>query len=260
MTDEVVYQESDISPRTYHVQVRLWRSGPAKKRDGRRGDIILEDVTAPPEVARWLASPTCTRGNKSTLKGATVDIWVDGEAVGDTSIDIPDADAVDDSPAPPALSLPPEAGNFKMWEALSRQAEIQHQKDVSRYEAIIKGYEQEIDDLATRALEAKEQSDARIAKILASESKLLELVDLRMVRLHDELGRQSERRSAAMTALDRDSQVFEDLREKLSSVENKSILDTALEVVKDKESLGNILEAVGAIRAVIKGEINMPDL
>lgn len=60
-----------------HVQIRVWKSGP-RDAEGRPGDIILEDMQAPIEVARWLASPQCS---KRTGPRKRVYIYVDDHLV-----------------------------------------------------------------------------------------------------------------------------------------------------------------------------------
>lgn len=259
MTDEIVYQEEEQTPKTtYHVQVRLYKGGGPSK-DGRRGKIALEDLAAPPEVARWLASPECCRGNKATLYGQLIDVWIDDHKVGDTSVNVPDADAVDDAPPspPPAPAkreaLPQELEIVRLTQYLEGLREnVEAAKQ--RHDIEIAAYEEEIAKAAEKT-----------AKALEEEESLLEKCKARRTAMHEELQTLSDHRSTMIKALDADSEVYDDLREKLASVENKGLVgqivdtvDSLAEVVSNEKAmdgLAKVIQAVQLARMAAKGGV-----
>ncbi|MBZ5715270.1 hypothetical protein [Nannocystis pusilla] len=76
----------------HRIQVRL-EDGGQKKRDGRRGQIVLEDDSVSDTVARWLMSPKCKKAEKGPGGRRQSYIWIDDVLWTGASEDIPDADA-----------------------------------------------------------------------------------------------------------------------------------------------------------------------
>jgi len=183
ITDQITQEEPEIEDveivDSSHVQIRIWKSGP-KASDGRHGDIVLEDLQAPIEVARWLRSPQC---RKVTGPRKRIYCWIDDVLLDNrSSLPIPEEDADERTVSLPARQGDPFASTQAYQERLEKTAQLaEHQ-----LRATLAAYEEQIikardfrDKEVASCYTSIEQARQRLARELEREDTELEAVNTR---------------------------------------------------------------------------------
>jgi hypothetical protein len=175
---EVIY---DFTAK-HKIQVRLEDGGP-KKRDGRRGVIVLEDPEAPESVVRWLKSPTCKKSERGPNGRRQAYLWVDDAMVPTLSVDVPDADAEPEETAPgTGIAL--------------QQADHAHQAHLAK---LTRALEQALEEARERqrqeVAELRKQRDEEIKVCNLQIKEARERLALELQREADELEQLAARRA-----------------------------------------------------------------
>ena len=258
MTDRVV-QEEDIPDveivETSHVQIRVWKSGP-RDADGRHGDIIIEDLQAPIEVAQWLRSAQC---RKQSGPRKRVYVWVDDDLVVNAdSLPIPEEDDPVRVPAP----APVRAHDTQAIEVL--------QAYQARLRAEIEALERDLETTKRRCLE--ESKTARIMRDQEVEACLNSILNARD-RLEKELQREereledldrrrrilSEQRESLAGSIKTDADIYASLRDRLTDMRDHGTAEGFMgkvgEMMDRSERFSEMVEGLLALGTVKIGEV-----
>jgi len=226
-----------------HVQIRIWKSGP-KASDGRHGDIALEDLQAPVEVAQWLRSAQC---RKITGPRKRVYVWIDDVLLDNRqSLPIPDDDADERTVTLPARQGDHFASTQAYQERLEKTAELaerQLQATLQAYEdQILKAREYRDKEVAT-CYQAIEQARLRLARELEREDQEIESINVRRSVI-------SNQRTDLAGDLNSFQSVMNDLKESIQSPEKEEagIVERVSDVIKlandenIQHGIGNLLQ------------------
>ena len=169
-----------------HVQVRVWKSGP-RGPDGRPGDILLEDLTAPMEVARWLASPQCS---KRTGPRRRVYIYIDDHLVSNADA-LPIAE--EDDPIREQVPATHRPDGFAALQAYQARLETQAALAERTLEATLQAYQAQIeqarifrDKEVSTCYAQVEEARLRLARELRREDLELEALAKRRAVINDQ--------------------------------------------------------------------------
>lgn len=239
---EVIYDFS----RKYKIQVRI-EDGGKTKRDGRRGQIVLEDPEAPESVKKWLLSPACRKSERGPGGRRQCYLWIDDVMVPTLSVDIPDFDAEPE----PSTALAAVSAQVAETEAAK--------KYLAHLLSEIKFAEQDLTETRTRvqgeikaALEYRDEElrlcNALIDDVRARLAKELEREDEAMKAL-------GERRAQQAKQMVEDDTIFGLVRashgKKLLAQEEKSWARAALETPAGMLAVGLAADKMGIPPAVV---------
>lgn len=210
-----------------HVQIRIWKSGP-KGSDGRHGDIVIEDLQAPIEVAQWLRSAQC---RKVTGPRKRIYVWIDDVLLDNrSSLPIPEEDAEERT-----VSLPARQGDqFASTQAYQERLEKTAQLAERQLQATLAAYEDQIhkareyrDKEVATCYRSIEDARLRLARELHREDAEIEAINVRRSVI-------SNQRTDLAGDLNSFQSVMVELKEKMQAPEKEEagLVERVSDVIK----------------------------